>query len=232
LEHRHVGSILGGLREGFDYAFGFAPVRALLLLLALISFTSASYTTLLPIFAARHFHGGAGTLGLLSAGAGVGALAAAIMLAARTSVLGLGRWIAFCPALFGVALIAFSFANQWIPAAALLGAAGFAQMGQMAATNTVLQTIVPEEKRGRVMSYYTMAFLGMAPIGSLLGGAIADRIGAGLMVRLAGACAIGGSLLMVRQLKRLRELVRPLYIELGILPAPISPASPDASVGS
>ena len=97
-------------------------------------------------------------------------------------MLGLGRWIVFCPALFGAALIAFSFADHWVPAAALLAGAGFAQMGQMAATNTVLQTIVPEEKRGRVMSYYTMAFLGMAPLGSLLGGAIADRWGAGVLV--------------------------------------------------
>ena len=207
-----------GLREGFRYAFGFAPVRSILLLLALVSLVGMSYSVLLPVFARQILHGEAGTLGALTAASGLGALGAAVMLAMRRSVVGLGRWITAAPGLFGVGLIGFSFAEVLWVAAPLLTVVGFAMMMQMAASNTVLQTIVPEDRRGRVMSYYTMAFLGMAPLGSLLGGALADVIGAPTVVRLAGVCCIVGSLGFLVHLPRLRTLVRPIYVRMGILP--------------
>jgi MFS family permease len=133
-------------------------------------------------------------------------------------VLGLGKWIMLAPGLFGLGLIGFSLADSLWLALPLLTLVGFAMMAQMAASNTVLQTIVPEDRRGRVMSYYTMAFLGMAPLGSLLGGALADLVGAPVVVRWAGVCCLAGSLAFAVQLPRLRDLVQPIYVRLGILP--------------
>lgn len=223
----HHVSLWEGLREGARYVFGFAPVRSLLILLAMTSLLGMSYMVLLPVFARDVLGGGAGTLGILTGASGLGALVAAVMLAGRRSVLGLGRWITLTPGLLGMALVGFSLVRGVWPAALLLAVAGFAMIMQMSATNTVLQTIVPEDRRGRVMSYYTMAFLGMAPLGSLLGGTLAEALsealgeraaGAPLVVRGAGACCIIGSLLFAVQLPRLRELVRPIYVRMGILP--------------
>ncbi len=215
---RHRGPVLSGLREGLVYAFGFAPIRAILLLLSLVSLMGTSYSVLLPVFAKDVLHGGPNTYGLLGAAAGVGALTGALLLAARHTVLGLGRWIALTPALFGAALIGFSFSEHLGLSLALLMVAGFAMMVQMASSNTVLQTIVDEDKRGRVMSLYTMAFLGTVPLGSLLAGSLAGWIGAPDTVRVGGACCIGASLLFALQLPRLREKVRPIYVRMGILP--------------
>jgi MFS family permease len=219
---RRVG-LWEGLREGARYVFGFAPIRSILLLLAMTSLLGMSYLVLLPVFARDVLGGGAGTLGVLTGASGLGALTAAVLLAGRQSVLGLGRWITLAPALFGVGLIGFSLVREVWLAAPLLAVVGFAMIMQMSASNTVLQTIVPEDRRGRVMSYYTMAFLGMAPLGSLLGGTLADAfgdpgVGAPVVVRGAGACAIVGSLLFALQLRRLRQLVRPIYARMGILP--------------
>lgn len=211
--------VLRQLREGFHYAFGFTPIRSLLLLLALLSLASTAYAVLLPVFATDVLGGDARTFGLLSAAAGLGALVAAVRLAGRASVLGLGRWITFAAGLFGAGLIAFSFSRTVWLSAPLLTVAGFGMMTQMAASNTILQTIVDEDKRGRVMSYYTMAFLGMAPLGSLLGGVLASRVGAENVVRVAGLCCIAGAVLFAVYLPRLRELIRPIYIRMGILPA-------------
>jgi MFS family permease len=204
--------------RGFAYAFGFAPIRSILLLLALVSLMGMAYSVLRPVFAVDVLHGGAGTLGALTAASGLGALTAAVMLTSRQSVLGLGKWVALAPSLFGAALLGFSFAQAVWTAAPLLTVAGFALMLQMAASNTILQTIVAEDMRGRVMSYYTMAFLGMAPLGSLLGGLLADYLGAPNVVRLAGAACIAGSVVFVVQLPRLRSLVRPIDVRMGILP--------------
>jgi MFS family permease len=177
-----------------------------------------SYSVLLPVFARDVLGGGPYTFGLLGAASGVGALGGALWLAARHSVLGLGRWIALMPSLFGAALVGFSFSRALGLSLPLLAVAGFAVMVQMAASNTVLQTIVDEDKRGRVMSLYTMAFLGTAPLGSLLAGWLADVIGPANMVRVGGACCAVGSLLFAVQLPRLREKVRPIYVRMGILP--------------
>jgi MFS family permease len=213
-----TGRVLAGLREGLADGLGFSPIRSILLLLSLVSLMGMSYSVLLPVFASDVLHGGPTTYGLLGAASGVGALGAALLLAARDTVLGLGRWITLTPALFGAGLIGFSFSTSLWLSLPLLAVGGFAMMAQMASSNTVLQTIVDEDKRGRVMSLYTMAFLGTAPLGSLLAGWLADVINPQNTVRFGGACCVLGSLLFATQLERLRELVRPIYRRMGILP--------------
>jgi MFS family permease len=207
-----------GLHEGLRYAIGFGPIRALVLLLALVSLMASAYSVLLPVFAKDVLHGGAEMLGWLGTASGVGALAAAVRLASRRSVLGLGRWVAWAPIGFGLGLVGFAL-SRW-PALSILAlaAVGFSMMAQMAASNTLLQTIVEEDKRGRVMSLYTLAFLGMAPLGSLLGGRLASTYGAQWTVGLAGVCCVAGSLVFMTRLPRLRQEVRPIYRRLGILP--------------
>jgi MFS family permease len=216
--HRSPQPVLEGLREGFRYAFGFPPIRALLLLLALVSLMGTSYTVLLPIFADKVLHGGARTYSYLTAASGIGALAAAVYMAGRPTVLGLGKWIAACPCAFGLALLVFSVSHDLGVSLLALLVTGAAMMLHMAASNTILQTIVDEDKRGRVMSFYTMAFMGMSPLGSLLAGALAGRIGVENMVRLAGASCILGGLLFAVALPALREHIRPIYRRMGILP--------------
>ena len=207
-----------GLQEGFVYAFGFAPIRALLLLLGLVSFAGLPYTVLLSVFAAQVLHGDANTLGLLTTASGVGALIGALYLASRRSVLGLGIRIAAGPVVMGTALILFSLSqNLWLSLLLML-VVGLAMMVQMAASNTLLQTIVEEDKRGRVMSFYTLAFLGMTPLGSFIAGYLAEDFGAPLVVRCGGLVCILGGLVFAIQLPRMRDHVRPIYRDLGILP--------------
>ncbi len=224
---QHHAPVWQGMREGFAYAFGFAPIRSLLLLLALVSFMGMPYVVLMPIFAQDILHGGPYALGFLSAASGVGALTGALYLASRNTVLGLGRTIVIATTTFAVGLIGFSL-SEWLWLSLLLMVlTGFGMMVQMAASNTILQTIVEEDKRGRVMSFYSMAFLGMAPLGSLFAGGLAQVIGtrtgglasgAAWTVLLGGACCLLAALLFALQLPRLRQLVRPLYTRLGILP--------------
>ncbi len=216
--HRRVWH---NLVEGFRYAFGFPPIRAILLLLALTSLLGFPFTVLMPVYARDVFHGGPEVLGLLLAAQGVGALAGALYLAARKTILGLGIRIALSPAVLGLGLIGFSYTDDLWTAVALLAATGVAMMIQMASSNTILQTIVEEDKRGRVMSFYSMAFLGMAPFGSLLIGWLAEAevLGAVLTLRLAGLCCIAGALAFLFKLGELRERVRPIYRQMGILPA-------------
>jgi MFS family permease len=213
----HAG-VLRGLAEGFAYAFGFHPIRALLLLLALVSLVNAAYVVLLPLIATERLQGGAETLALLTAAQGVGALTGALFLAARRTVLGLGKWIAAAPALLGVALLGFASSERIWLSCVLLAAAGFAVMVQMAATNTLLQTITDEHLRGRVMSFYTMAFLGVAPVGSLAAGLVAGWLGTAVTIRAAGVLCLVGACAFGLTLPRLRERVRPIYRKLGILP--------------
>jgi MFS family permease len=213
-----VGSVVRTMGEGFRYAFGFPPIRALLLLLSLISLVGFPYTVLLPVFAKDVLGGGAGTLGMLSACTGLGALIGALTLASRNTVRGLGGLIARTLSVFGAALVGFAFSRSAVLSAALLVAAGFGMMASTASMNTIIQTVVDEEKRGRVMALYTMAFVGLAPIGALLGGALADRIGAPLTVGIGGAACLAVALWFNRQLPELREHVRPIYERLGIIP--------------
>ncbi len=211
-------AVLENLREGFCYAFGFPPIRSLLLLLALVSLAGASYTQLLPIFAEQILHGDARTQGFLVSAAAVGALAGALYLAGRRSVRGLGRVIAWAPAVFGLGLIALGLSSRLWLTLAVMPVIGIGLMVQMAATNTVLQTIVDDDKRGRVMGFYSMAFMGMVPLGSLLAGVLAQFMGAPSMVILGGSCCIIGSLVFLRKLPALRALVHPIYVAKGIIP--------------
>jgi MFS family permease len=209
--------------EGWRYVRESIPIRSTLLFLALVSLAGMPYTVLMPVFSTKVLHGGAQTLGFLMAAAGLGALCAAITLAARESILGLGRAIGRAAAVFGLALIALGLSHTlWISLASV-AAAGFGMMLQMAGSNTILQTIVTEDKRGRVMAYYSMAFQGVAPFGSLAAGAAASRFGAPRTLVAAGLICLAGAAWFAGQLPRLRRATRPIYTELGILPLP--PAS-------
>jgi MFS family permease len=215
---RPAKKALHELAEGFHYVRQSPPIRSILLLLALISLVGMPYTVLMPIFADRILHGGANTLGFLMAASGVGALAAAIMLAARRTVVGLGIWIGWASAMFGFGLIGFALSRSLWLSLAILPLVGFGMMQEMAASNTILQTIVDDDKRGRVMAYYAMAFQGVAPFGSLCGGALSDRIGAPETLVIGGALCVLCAIWFVWELPRLREVVRPIYVRLGILP--------------
>jgi MFS family permease len=209
--------MLKGVKEGFMYAFGFLPIRSLLLLLGLVSLMGMPFTVLMPVFAAKILHGGPHTFGFLMAASGVGALAGAIYLAARKSVVGLGRLIVIASGLFGIGLIGFSLSRILLLSLLFLTFIGFGMIVQMASSNTVLQTIVEEDKRGRVMGFYTMAFMGMVPFGSLLAGTLATKIGAPQTVMMSGISCILGSIIFARKLPLLRKIVRPIYLRKGIL---------------
>jgi MFS family permease len=211
-------SMLHELREGWQYVVHFTPVRSILLLLALVSLVGMPYTVLMPVFAAAVLHGGAHTLGFLMGAVGVGALIGAARLATRKTVLGLGRVIPLMAAVFGAGLIAFSFSRWIYLSLPLMFVTGFGMMQQMASSNTILQTIVPDERRGRVMSYYTMAFFGMAPFGSLFAGSLASRIGAPRTLFIGGICCLVGAAWFWSELPEIRRLVRPIYVDLGLLP--------------
>ncbi|NWG04900.1 MAG: MFS transporter [Syntrophaceae bacterium] len=209
--------VFRGLKEGFSYAFGFAPIRAVLLLLALVSLMGMPFTVLMPIFAEKILQGGPKALGFLLGATGVGAITGSIYLASRKSVLGLGRIIVITSCLFGIGLIGFSLSRLFWLSLFTMFLTGFGMMVQMASSNTVLQTIVEEDKRGRIMSFYTMAFMGMVPFGSLLAGSLADNIGAPNTVMLGGITCILGSVIFAKKLPKLREMARPIYIEKGII---------------
>ena len=206
------------LHEGWRYVLDSVAIRTILSLLALVSLVGFPYSVLMPIFASDILHGGPHTLGFLMAASGVGALAGAISLALRKSVVGLGRYIAICAALFGASLMGFSLSRVLWLSLLLMAVTGFGFMQQMASSNTILQTIVADEKRGRVMAFYGMAFLGMAPFGSLLAGGLAARIGAPGTLFWCGAVVVISSVWFSRRLPAIRAEVRPLYIKLGILP--------------
>jgi MFS family permease len=214
-----VSSMATQLKEGWLYVSRFAPVRTILLLFALVSLMGIPYVVLMPIFAAQVLHGGPHTLGLLMGASGVGALISALSLAVRKTVLGLGRMIPIAALAFGVGLILFGLSRVlWLSMFMMLFT-GFGMMQGMAASNTIIQTVVPEDRRGRVMSYYTMAFVGMAPFGSLLAGGLAHKLGAPHTVIITGAVVILGGLWFATRLKALREESRPIYQAMGILPA-------------
>jgi MFS family permease len=205
-------------REGWNYILQFTPIRNMLLLLALVSLVGMPYTVLMPVFASEILGGGPYTLGWLMAASGVGALMGALFLAARKTVLGLGKFIPMMAAAFGAGLIAFSFSRALWLSLALMVVTGLGFMVQMAASNTLLQTIVEENKRGRVMSFYTAAVMGTTPFGSLLAGAVAARIGAPPTLLISGVCCIAGALWFARTLPSLRREIRPIYVQMGILP--------------
>ena len=205
------------LVDGFRYVTRSPPIRSALLLLALVSTMGMPYTVLMPAVARGVLHGQSNTLGVLMTAAGLGALAGAVYLASRRTVVGLGRVIAIAAGTFGVGLMLFSLSRNLLLSLAILPIVGGGMMVTMAATNTVLQTIVEERLRGRVMSFYAMAFLGTAPIGSLLAGVMADRVGPTNTILIGGiACVLGGVWFAVR-LPRFRAFIRPIYVERGII---------------
>jgi MFS family permease len=215
--HRHIG-VWEQLVEGWRYVFGFRPIRSLMLLLSWLCLVAMPFSVLMPVFADQILGGGPRTLGFLMTASGVGALAGALWLTTRKSVLGLGRVILANTAVFGMGLVGFAL-SRWLWLSLLfMVVIGVGMMVQMASTNTVIQTIVDDEKRGRVMSFYTMAFLGSAPFGSLLAGALSMRIGAQQTVVLSGVLCLAAAVWFAYELPAIRQVVRPIYVRMGILP--------------
>lgn len=214
--------VLRQIREGFRYAYDFSPIRSVLTLVALVSLVGVPFSVLLPVIASEVLGGDAKTLGVLVSCTGAGALIAALYLASRVSVRGLGRVIAWSAALFGVSLLLFSASTTLWLSAPLLVLAGFGMMLQMASSNTFLQTIVDDDKRGRVLALYTMAYIGMAPLGSLGLGVLAERLGATATIAAGGAACLLFAALFGRRLEDFRAKVRPVYQKLGIIPEEIT----------
>jgi MFS family permease len=213
---RRMASGVESVLEGFRFVAHTGPILALLLLLGLVSLTGMPYAVLMPIFADRILHSGARGLGMLMGSTGVGALAATLVMAARREVRGLGRWIVYASTGFGASLILFSFSRSLPLSIALLFPAGFSMLIQMASSNTLIQTMVPDDLRGRVMSVYSMMFMGMAPFGALMAGAVAHRLGAPLTVALGGAVCIAGSLVFGSKWPSLRGEARQLIVAQGM----------------
>ncbi len=205
-------SPLDHIVEGFRFVKQTAPMRAILLLLGLVSLVAMPYTVLMPIFADQILHGGARGLGILMGATGVGALFGALTLAAKTGIRGLGRWVAAACGGFGVSLILFAFSRHFWLSAAMLLPVGFCMMLQMSASNTLVQAMVPDQLRGRVMAVYSMMFMGMAPFGALFAGALAHRLGAPVTVAMGAVAAIGGAALFWLQLPKIRIEARQLII--------------------
>ena len=201
--------------EGFRYVEATKPILALLLLIGLVSLVAVPYTILMPVFADRILHGGARGLGILMGATGIGALLGALTLASRSGVRGLGRWVAYSAIGFGASLVLFSFSRWFSLSVILLVPVGYGVMLQMASSNTLIQTMVPDDLRGRVMAVYTMMFMGMAPMGSLFAGAMAERIGAPWTVAIGGVAAVAGGFHFLRRLPTLRFEARRLLTAQG-----------------
>jgi MFS family permease len=214
--------ILTQLKEGFRYTFGFAPIRAVILLLSLISLVGMPYTILIPVFARDILLGGSHTFGFLMGASGIGALTGALYLASKKSVLGLGKIIPLAASIFGAGLILFSLSKVFIISLILMSIVGLGMMLQLASSNTILQTIVDDDKRGRVMSFFTMAFIGTAPFGSLIAGVSSSIIGAPNTLILGGILCVVGGFIFFRKLKKFREMIRPIYIKKGIITSSIT----------
>lgn len=216
---RTASSMLEQLREGWDYVRTFAPIRTILLLFALMSLMGYSYSVLLPLFAEQVVHGGAATLGWLTGASGIGAFVSALSLAIRKSVVGLTGILQIATAMLGAALILFGLSHTLWLSLVLMVFVGFGLIQTASVSNTIIQSLVPEDKRARVMSYYMMAFFGASPFGSLLAGVLAHRIGAPHTVMLTGASCLAGSLWFAFERPKLRVVMRPIYEQLGLLPA-------------
>ena len=218
ISKRKVEPILKELREGLRYTFGFAPIKHLLILLSISSLMGMSYSVLMPVFAKEVLHGGSHTYGFLMGAAGFGALLGALFLASRKSVLKLGRIVPASAIVFGAGLLGLSFSRIFPISLILMIFIGMGMMLQTAASNTILQTITDDDKRGRVMSFYTIAIMGTAPFGSLIAGGLARVIGTPWTIFTGGLATIIGALIFLRNLPELTALVRPVYIKMGIIP--------------
>ena len=209
--------ILHELREGFAYAYNFAPIRSILLLLALVSLMGMPYSVLVPVFAKEILHGGAHTFGFLMTAAGSGALVGTLYLASRKSVRGLGMVIVRATILFAVGIAIFALSTNFSLSLAALALTGFGGMTLVASCNTVLQTILDEDKRGRVMSFFTMSFIGVAPFGNLGAGSMAGIFGPRDTLLLGCLGCLVGAAIFARYLPQIREKVRPIYLRMGII---------------
>jgi MFS family permease len=221
-EKKKEGRVLKELAEGFNYTFGSLPIRYMILLLALISLMGMPYTVLMPVISKEILHGGSHTFGFLMGASGMGALTGALYLASRKSVVGLGKIIPLASGIFGLGLVAFSYSGYFWLSMPLMVLIGLGMMLQMASTNTILQTIVEDDKRGRVMSFYTMAFMGTAPFGSFMAGSLAKSIGVQHTILFGGISCIAGALIFARKLPEIRKAIHPVYVRLGFIPAEIS----------
>jgi MFS family permease len=220
---RGAASMFEQIGEGWEYVRSFSPIRIILLLFALVSLMGYPYAVLLPLFAGQILHGGAYTLGWLTAASGIGALVSGLSLAARKSVVGLTRMIQIAVAMLGFALILFGLSRALWLSLVLMVFVGFGLMQGASVSNTIVQSLVPEDKRARVMSYYTMAFFGAAPFGSLLAGALAHQIGAPYTVMLTGAVCVLGSLWFTVELPKVKADMHPIYQDQGLLPRDAAP---------
>jgi MFS family permease len=220
---RGAASMFEQIGEGWEYVRSFSPIRTILLLFALVSLMGYPYAVLLPLFAGQILHGGAYTLGWLTAASGIGALVSGLSLAARKSVVGLTRMIQIAVSMLGFALILFGLSRALWLSLVLMVFVGFGLMQGASVSNTIVQSLVPEDKRARVMSYYTMAFFGAAPFGSLLAGALAHQIGAPYTVMLTGAVCVLGSLWFTVELPKVKADMHPIYQDQGLLPRDAAP---------
>src|SRR5437879_8530151 len=207
------GSQLQHILEGFRFAMRTGPIRALLVLVGLVSLVGMPYTVLMPVFDGKVLHGGARGVGILMGATGVGALLGALTLASRSGLSGLGKWIALSCAGFGFFLVAFSFSRYFWLSAAVLAPVGFCMMLEMSSSNTLIQAMVPDQLRGRVMAMYSMMFMGMARFGALIGGALADRLGAPITVSIGAVACIGGAIWFGMYLPKIRVEARQLIVQ-------------------
>jgi len=217
-EPRMHEKLFSELKAGLRYVRNFDPIRSILLLIAFLSFVGLPYMVLLPVFASTVLHGGPNTFGFLTGAAGLGAFISAVVLAMRKSIVGLGRRMALTSFTLGASIIIFGFSRSIYISLPLMLIAGFSMMQVLAAGNTIMQTIVDEDKRGRVMSFYSLTFVGITPFGSLVAGSIANHIGAPATVIIGGVLCLLGAAWFYSRLEAIRKIVRPLYVERGILP--------------
>lgn len=217
-EKREDGRLLDEMKEGLKYTFGFPPIKHILILLAVASLMGSSYQVLMPVFAKEVLHGGSGTFGFLMGAAGSGALVGALYLASRESLIKLGRIIPAATGLFGAGLVALSFSRHFPVSLVLMVIIGVGIMLQTASSNTIIQTIIDDDKRGRVMSFYTLAIMGTAPFGSLLAGSLAKIIGTPYTILIGGITCMAGAFFFYRKLPELKKIVRPVYIRMGLIP--------------
>ena len=210
--------IMKELKDGFNYTFGFLPIKHLILLLALVNMMVMFYSTLMPVFAKEILAGDSHTYGFLMGAAGFGALVGALFLASRETVLKLGRIVPAAVIVFGTGLVVLSLSRIFILSLIIMVFVGMGLMLQAAASNTILQTITDDDKRGRVMSFYTMAIMGSAPFGSLLAGSLAKTIGTPNTILTGGIVSITGALFFLRKLPELKKIVRPIYVKMGVIP--------------
>jgi MFS family permease len=209
--------IIKELNDGWIYTFGFQPIRYLIILLSISSLMGMSYSVLMPVFAKEILHGGSHTFGFLMGAAGFGALSGALYLASRRTVIKLGRIVPASALLFGTGLIILSFSRVFSLSLVLMVFIGLGMMMQTAASNIIIQTVTDDDKRGRVMGFYSMAIMGTAPFGSLLAGWLAKVIGTPWTIFTGGAATIIGALFFLRKLPELKKIVRPVYIRMGII---------------